>query len=44
LKPQEKVLLLSDADTLSWMHRQVWLRPGETLSPWWLSAIRQYAR
>jgi membrane glycosyltransferase len=44
LKPQEKALLLSDADTVSWMHRQVWLRAGETLAPWWLSAIRQYAR
>jgi membrane glycosyltransferase len=43
LKSQDKVLLMSDADTLSWLHRQVWLRPGDTLAPWWLSAIRQYA-
>jgi hypothetical protein len=35
---------MSDAETLPWLHRQVWLRSGETLSPWWLSAIRRYAR
>jgi membrane glycosyltransferase len=44
LKPREKVLVMSDDDTLPWLHRQVWLRPGETLAPWWRSAIRQYAR
>ncbi len=44
LQRQEKVLLLSDADTLPWLHRQVWLRPVETLAPWWRAAIRQYAR
>lgn len=44
LKPDEKLLLLSDADTMSWLHRQIWLRPSETLAPWWQPAIRQYAR
>jgi membrane glycosyltransferase len=44
LKPREKVLVMSDDDTLPWLHRQVWLRSGETLAPWWRSAIRQYAR
>lgn len=44
LKPQEKNVLMSDADTMSWLHRQVWLRPGETLATWWRTAIRQYAR
>ena len=24
-------------------HRQAWLRSGETLAPWWQTAIRQYA-
>jgi membrane glycosyltransferase len=44
LKRDEKVLVMSDADTMSWLHRQVWLRSNEGLSPWWRSAIRQYAR
>src|SRR5262249_42612708 len=26
LKRQEKILVMSDADTMSWLHRQVWLR------------------
>lgn len=43
LKPQEKVLVMSDADTMSWLHRQAWLRPGETLAIQWRSGIRQYA-
>ncbi|HWF18915.1 MAG TPA: glucans biosynthesis glucosyltransferase MdoH [Verrucomicrobiae bacterium] len=44
LKPQDRILVMSDAETMSWLHRQAWLRPGETLAPWWSSAIRQYAR
>jgi membrane glycosyltransferase len=41
---REKLLILSDAQSLPWLHRQVWLRPAETLSPWWQAAARQYAR
>ena len=44
LKQEEKVLVMSDADTMSWLHRQIWLRPGGTLSPWWQAAIRHHAR
>jgi membrane glycosyltransferase len=44
LKLQEKLLVLSDADTMLWLHRQAWLRPGETLAPWWHTMIRYYAR
>lgn len=44
LQPPERMLVMSDAETMSWLHRQAWLRPGETLAPWWSSAIRQYAR
>jgi membrane glycosyltransferase len=44
LKPEEKLLVLSDADTMSWLHRQAWLRPSETLAAWWQNIIRQYAR
>jgi membrane glycosyltransferase len=44
LRRGEKLLILSDAESLPWLHRQVWLRPAETLSPWWQSAARAYAR
>ncbi len=43
LKPEEKFLVMSDADTMSWLHRQIWLRSGETLATWWQAAIRQLA-
>ena len=45
MKSDEKILVMSDADIRHWLHRQVWLRPGETLAllvAW--SGIRQYAR
>ena len=44
LKPPEKLLLLSDADAMAWLHRQLWLRPGDHLAAWWQAAIRRYAR
>jgi membrane glycosyltransferase len=43
LKPEERFLVMSDADTMSWLHRQVWLRSGEALATWWQAAIRQLA-
>jgi membrane glycosyltransferase len=44
LKPAEKMLVLSDADTMSWLHRQIWIRPGGTLAPWWQAALRRTAQ
>ncbi len=44
LKAQEKILILSDADVMPWLHRQAWVRPAETLASWWQSAIRYYVR
>jgi membrane glycosyltransferase len=44
LRREEKLLIMSDADQLSWLHRQAWLRTGATLARWWQSQIRQYAR
>ena len=38
LNPQEKMLVLSDADVMSWLHRNVWMRPTETFAPWWQEA------
>lgn len=44
LSPQEKLLVLSDSDVMSWLHRQAWVRPADELAGWWMPAIRQYAR
>jgi membrane glycosyltransferase len=44
LRPNEKLLILSDADVLAWLHRQAWLRPSGTLARWWQEQIRQYAQ
>jgi membrane glycosyltransferase len=44
LNAQEKLLVLSDADVMSRLHRQAWIRPGDALAVWWQSAIRQFSR
>jgi membrane glycosyltransferase len=44
LQRTEKLLILSDAEVLPWLHHQAWLRPSETLARWWQDQIRQYAR
>jgi membrane glycosyltransferase len=44
LNAREKILVLSDAEVMSWMHRQTWMRSGQSLSDWWQNAIRRYAR
>ena len=44
LQPKEKLALLADSETLSWLHRQAWVRPPEQLHTWWQRAIRLYAR
>jgi membrane glycosyltransferase len=44
LQRTEKLLILSDAEVLIWLHRQAWLRPSGTLARWWQEQIRQYAR
>ena len=44
LSPREKMLVLSDATVMPWLHRQAWIRPGETLNGWWQTAIRRFAR
>jgi membrane glycosyltransferase len=43
-KPEEKLLVLSDADVMGWLHRQAWLRPSESLAPWWQTGIRHLSR
>src|SRR5215469_880415 len=44
LTTQEKMLVLSDADVVPWLHRQAWIRPSKALDTWWQTAIRKYAR
>jgi membrane glycosyltransferase len=44
LNAREKLLVLSDADVMPWLHRQAWIRPGDKLASWWQTAIRRYAR
>ena len=43
LQPEEQELVLTDPDAMSWLHRHSWLRPNETLAPWWQAALRKYA-
>ena len=44
LTTTEKMLVLSDADVVPWLHRQAWIRPSKALATWWQAAIRKYAR
>jgi len=39
---REKMALLLDADSMIWLHRELWTRPDAGLSGWWRLAIRQY--
>jgi hypothetical protein len=38
------MVVLCDAEVMSWLHRQIWLRADKTLAPWWLLNMRRYAR
>jgi membrane glycosyltransferase len=40
----DKLLILSDAEVLPWLHHQAWMRPSGTLAHWWREQIRKYAR
>jgi len=44
LNDEERLLLMSDADTMSRLHRQVWIRPPEALAQAWQDAMRKFAR
>jgi membrane glycosyltransferase len=43
LQRAERMLVLSDADTMIWLHRQVWLRADQALAPYWREAVRRYS-
>ncbi|MEI9962431.1 MAG: hypothetical protein WDM76_15250 [Limisphaerales bacterium] len=40
----ERLLVMADARVMVWLHRQAWLRPGESLASWWRAAILEYSR
>lgn len=42
LTAREKMALLLDAESMNWLHEQLWKQPAEQLSPWWRLAMRQY--
>ncbi|HWC61810.1 MAG TPA: glucans biosynthesis glucosyltransferase MdoH, partial [Verrucomicrobiae bacterium] len=44
LTTAEKMLVLSDAEVVPWLHRQAWIRPSKALAGWWQTAIRKYSR
>ena len=34
--------LLLDAESMIWLHRELWSCPAEALAEWWRLAMRQY--
>jgi membrane glycosyltransferase len=34
--------LLLDADSIIWLHRELWSCPAASLAEWWRLAMRQY--
>ncbi|HZZ57535.1 MAG TPA: glucans biosynthesis glucosyltransferase MdoH [Opitutaceae bacterium] len=42
LTTKEKMALLLDADSLIWLHRELWSCPAGGLAEWWRLAMRQY--
>jgi membrane glycosyltransferase len=40
--PKEKMALLMDADSMIWLHRELWSVPADALAEWWRLAMRQY--
>ena len=42
LTPREKMALLLDAESMIWLHEQLWKEPAGRLAEWWRLAMRQY--
>ncbi|HEV2455028.1 MAG TPA: glucans biosynthesis glucosyltransferase MdoH [Verrucomicrobiae bacterium] len=42
ITPDERVLIMADANAMEWLHEEIWLRPGATLAPSWRAAIQEY--
>ncbi|HUA37891.1 MAG TPA: glucans biosynthesis glucosyltransferase MdoH [Candidatus Sulfopaludibacter sp.] len=43
LTPAERLLIMTDAHAMVRLHQQAWLRPDESLAPWWRAAIQEYS-
>ncbi|HEU5078562.1 MAG TPA: glucans biosynthesis glucosyltransferase MdoH [Opitutaceae bacterium] len=39
---KEKMALLLDAESMIWLHRELWCLPSHALAEWWRLAVRQY--
>ncbi|HXA13734.1 MAG TPA: glucans biosynthesis glucosyltransferase MdoH, partial [Opitutaceae bacterium] len=39
---REKMALLLDAESMIWLHRELWSLPSGALAEWWRLAMRQY--
>ncbi|MFA5262421.1 MAG: glucans biosynthesis glucosyltransferase MdoH [Opitutaceae bacterium] len=42
LTTKEKMALLLDADSMIWLHEELWRQPSGSLAEWWRLAMRQY--
>lgn len=42
LTAKENMALLLDAESMIWLHRELWRRPSPSLADWWRLAMRQY--
>jgi membrane glycosyltransferase len=42
LTTKEKMGLLLDAESMIWLHRELWRLPSHALAEWWRLAVRQY--
>jgi membrane glycosyltransferase len=39
---KEKMALLLDAESMIWLHRELWSSPADVIAEWWRLAMRQY--
>ncbi len=42
LTQKETLALLLDAESMIWLHEELWKQPGSALAEWWRLAMRQY--
>ena len=42
LTTKEKMALLLDAESMIWLHEELWRQPSDSLAEWWRLAMRQY--
>lgn len=42
LSPKETLALLLDAESMIWLHEELWRQPSSSLAEWWRLAMRQY--